>query len=496
MQKIYLLLRNNRQIGPHTLEELVKLGLKSHDLVWVEGKSNSWLYPTEIEALKPYIQDAAGTVAPNLHPPAKAPETKPQENKENKPQENKATPKAQQPAPQKNEPPKSIFVSLPHPPAAQPTAPAEPTPAEKLEQKAEALRQRAQSFTPEPKTPETKKAPEPTEHKDEALQTHYTRSLDEIEETYTSWVYQQKTARKKHSPAKNWVVAALLAVVVAAGYLLLKDDTQNDKNVADIKPKENLEQETITAPASETEAVYDEKQDSGGAQSGARPPAVLSLAKTPASSPKKDTPITTPSDSSNPAAPLTAGTGNNQPQPLAADSNQAAVTSINGGVASADPAGKKKTLGEKIDGFFERFKSKKTEETPSNETAKTTPDAGSGERKATQREDNAAPNQVTTVNLTPYVDVTTSQPTENWMMGVKGLKITLKNHSNETVKTAAVEVRYYDEQDALLEKKLVYFNNVPPKKSLTLPAPDHRLADHTDYQLLSAIGTEEGYVRQ
>lgn len=50
----YLLLRNNKETGPYTLEALIELGLKPYDLVWVEGKSAAWRYPSEVEGLKFY----------------------------------------------------------------------------------------------------------------------------------------------------------------------------------------------------------------------------------------------------------------------------------------------------------------------------------------------------------------------------------------------------------------------------------------------------------
>src|SRR5688572_14620066 len=50
----YLLLRNNTKSGPLGLNELLQFGLKPYDLVWVEGKSAAWRYPSEIEELKPY----------------------------------------------------------------------------------------------------------------------------------------------------------------------------------------------------------------------------------------------------------------------------------------------------------------------------------------------------------------------------------------------------------------------------------------------------------
>src|SRR5687768_1532025 len=58
MQKPYSLLRNNKQSGPYSLEELLHLNLKPFDLVWVEGKSGGWSYPTEIDALKHHVAEA------------------------------------------------------------------------------------------------------------------------------------------------------------------------------------------------------------------------------------------------------------------------------------------------------------------------------------------------------------------------------------------------------------------------------------------------------
>lgn len=50
----YLLLRDNKQTGPYSLDELVAKGIKAYDLIWLDGKSAAWRYPSEIEELKPY----------------------------------------------------------------------------------------------------------------------------------------------------------------------------------------------------------------------------------------------------------------------------------------------------------------------------------------------------------------------------------------------------------------------------------------------------------
>jgi len=48
----YLLLRNNKQSGPFSKEQLLQLGIKPYDLVWLEGRSAAWRYPGELPELK------------------------------------------------------------------------------------------------------------------------------------------------------------------------------------------------------------------------------------------------------------------------------------------------------------------------------------------------------------------------------------------------------------------------------------------------------------
>jgi len=50
----YLLLRDNKQSGPYSLEDLKTKGLKAYDLVWVEGRSAAWRYPSEIDDLSAF----------------------------------------------------------------------------------------------------------------------------------------------------------------------------------------------------------------------------------------------------------------------------------------------------------------------------------------------------------------------------------------------------------------------------------------------------------
>ena len=49
MQPKYYLLRNNQESGPYTIDELLLQRLTSTDLVWVQGRTNAWCAPSELE---------------------------------------------------------------------------------------------------------------------------------------------------------------------------------------------------------------------------------------------------------------------------------------------------------------------------------------------------------------------------------------------------------------------------------------------------------------
>ena len=50
----YRLLRDNKESGPFSEEEMIVKGFKPYDLIWVEGKSAGWRYSSEIPEFKLY----------------------------------------------------------------------------------------------------------------------------------------------------------------------------------------------------------------------------------------------------------------------------------------------------------------------------------------------------------------------------------------------------------------------------------------------------------
>ena len=61
------------------------------------------------------------------------------------------------------------------------------------------------------------------------------------------------------------------------------------------------------------------------------------------------------------------------------------------------------------------------------------------------------------------------------------------NKNDVRVASAAVEVRYLNDQNTVLEKKTIRLSDIPAGKSVTMAIPDHRLADHAEASLISAI---------
>lgn len=157
---------------------------------------------------------------------------------------------------------------------------------------------------------------------------------------------------------------------------------------------------------------------------------------------------------------------------------------------------KKKKIADVLKGIFSK-KDKKAEETKNDPVILDDPKPANN-RQATRREDgnsannNSGSNEVSTATLMDQIDLSSNAP-DNWMMGVRNLKITLRNRSNVTIQTASVTVNYYDENDRLLEKKLIYFNNIAPKGKATVAAPDQKWADHVDFKVTSASAKDDRF---
>jgi hypothetical protein len=420
MQKLFLLLRSNRQSGPHTLDELVKMNLKPADLVWVEGKSHAWSYPHEVEELKHLFANAPAPQKPAVAAPV---------------------------TPAKATVPK-IFVSLPRK-----ESPKEETPLS-IEERADALRRRVEQFSHSEETPE--------------LNTLYSRSLEEVGENYGEWLTTQHKRKKSKNGERLLVPSLLIAAVLAGGWWVgrfvfnSQTFTLSQQSAMIPPPQKTVKRTTqpstvaaaeITTTAENVPLVVD---------------SLLSLPQTAAKKEKqkpqvkKDTIVPAAEGNAVAATPVAS-----EPLPEQQKSGEEETQVVKTEEASAakDPE-KKKGLGKFFSGLF--GKKKKAEE----------------------------PTQMVMVDLKNDVELQLKNNDDNWMMGIQGVKLSLRNKSGTELKDAAVEIHYLSEDNTLLEKKTVHITNVSPRKTKTISLPDHRTAGRISYQLLSARGEEEAYVKQ
>lgn len=204
MLTMYRILRNNKERGPLSLEELLELQLKPFDLIWIEGKSAGWRYPSEIDSLKPYldnsfeIKDSPAAVisqaVTQIHPASQNTRS------------SAGTP-ANTPAP------------LPISDVEESNE--EELTSEKLERKAAEIYQRVQAYSQQ------------QAQKQQETQTKYARSLEDLRQDYADWLHKKK--HKKNfsfvTLSKTGLIAGAVCTIIIAGALVF---LKNDK-----KPLEN-----------------------------------------------------------------------------------------------------------------------------------------------------------------------------------------------------------------------------------------------------------------
>jgi len=226
----YLLLRDNKESGPFTMDDLLNFGLKPYDLVWVKGKSAAWRYPSEVEELKPFAP------AVEEQPFDRFYKKNNEEKKEELPpvvnEYTRNTPNAKEDSPAINEeynryipaarkeeeikfiPKKSVFVTLPDQKQVevkkniQPAVQETPLPAPTI------------SITENPAAAEIK----------------YSQPLDEIKEMYVKTLQQRKDKKVKKGVLVNLlkkvaVFGGLVVLGILAGFIIKSKSGKEDKTV-------------------------------------------------------------------------------------------------------------------------------------------------------------------------------------------------------------------------------------------------------------------------
>lgn len=414
MQKQYLLLRNNQQSGPHSLHELLQMNLKASDLVWIEGKSHAWSFPHEIDELK--------TTVPAPDRPAST-----------------------QGAP--IQPTPHIYVSLPKKDTHREVS------YDSLEDRAEALRRKVESMA-------GREEPAPE------LNTLYSRSMDDVSESYGAWL----TAKKKRGIVLHsgfLMPALLIATVLVGGWwmgkIIFSSQTftlSQQKAVAtnETQGRPTHENATLSSTVSVAQPATTESADTSM-------PKVSTVQKPPqltVSLPQQETtfvekPVEPVAVTAMPQTPST------QQKPEKPEEKKE-ETAVSEPEVKANPEAKDEDQKKGIGKFFAGIFGKKKKE--------------------------EAEGAVATVDLKSQVEVRLKENPDQWMMGVQGAKLVVNNRSDTEVKTAAVEVTYLSEDKEVIERKVIQVGTIKKNKSKTIAVPDHRTANHVSYKLLSATGEE------
>ena len=496
MQKVYLLLRSNKQTGPYSLEELLELNLKPFDLVWVDGRSAAWQYPSEVPALKPYVCETPQSEAPHQPIATAAME----ENVLQIPRADVPVQPAN-PIPLNSPISKRVFVSVPKNISLEKD--------HKTFAGQNSLQEHEQYMPPvsdvsyerkDEVKPVTSSYSKPYENlkpsDDNSTHTNYSRPLQEVEEDYTNWVYKQKRKKKTSVKPKDLALAVLILAVIGGGYYVMsKPSVANSVLPTNNKVAQNpqLSEQKISEVTKQNDVPEEQQMpvnaahkminDSDAEQSKnikTKNRVIVSQGQTNSSVPQIQNSM--PVEKTTPNIQIEKENPEKQPE----ERQQPQQTA---------PVEKKKKLGEVIKGIFSK---KEKNEDVKDEAPVVDDPKPANNRHATRRDESnrqdekTGTNEINTASLMEQVDLSSNAP-ENWMMGVKNLKITLKNRSNVTLQAASVTVSYYNENNDLLEKKLIYFGNVGPKSKATIAAPDHKFADHVDFKLTTVSAKEDRY---
>ena len=442
----YLLLRNNKQSGPYSLQQLVSFGLKPYDLVWVEGKSAAWRYPSEVDGLKAYSPATEEQPYDRFYKKA---EEKPQEKQTNKPaqpqQETYIAPKEETYVPSKEEvyvlpeenktltTSRKVFVAMPenHFPKKQSQPVVAKTPSIVEEKKVESKPLYTEDYTL-PKEPVLPKQKEiinayPVSLKEEpTLNEKYSESLDDIKRRYTE-TYLSRKKKSKWTSTHTSVLqvfggAVFFCFLVVVAYRNFGGEEKPQPRTTIIQPdKRAINTGTTTTTSTIIPPVI--------------PEANISSAKK--TQTKRD-------DTNIPAENLVTNSGS---QKSTLQKNEEVIRENDEVIAV-----EKKAV----------MPPKATEETKQDETkTKTRP-----------------------ININRLVNVKANNYKQRAFGGVMNLELTVNNDSKFELDKVLVELVYLKPSEQPIKTETIVFNSIEPNGSKTLKIPDYLRGIKVSYRVM------------
>ncbi|MEX6686888.1 hypothetical protein QTN47_05250 [Danxiaibacter flavus] len=453
---MYLLLRNNKESGPFTAEQLAKMGLKPYDLIWEEGRTAAWLYPSEIPALKEFAPVIEEQPFDRFYKKPAAATTKPAT----------AKPKFRISAAWRR-------IDKDETPAA--PAAKEETPSWK--EVYSEWQQHTPATSPQPEKPAEKPAPrkqEPVE-----LTTKFEQPLQEIKERYVEHLLTGN--KRKNGPTlsvsgKQLMETLLVLGVIALGlWMVFKPEKPENAQAATttVAPKQTpAEQKTIVADQS---AVDEEQtapqQDEEPQQAPQAVPAEVAKehAKTPiyinAAENKLRTTAKNPHNGKQVAK--------TQPKQATVKSLKPAATTSNGIIHQAITKN-----GAAVKGNDQLY------QTASNTVIN--PSTINSAKQQPVIETPVLPKSNTkTVDELIKVNQSARYPGV-----VEDVHLSLRNMTTSVLDLVVVDLQYYDKKGFYKKGETLYIKNVPANRDITVKAPDDLNASNITYKV-SLVSSEQ-----
>ena len=452
----YLLLRSNKQSGPYSLQQLVNFGFKPYDLVWVEGKSAAWRYPSEVDGLKTYAPATEEQPYDRFY-------KKTEEKTVSKPQQQQQeTPKQQQQetfvqqqetyVPQKEEvyvlpvenktltTSRKVFVAMPenHVPKKQsqpavvktpPIVEEKPVFVEEKKVESKPLYIEHETLPKEPVLPKQKQIINayPVSLKEEpTLNEKYSESLDDIKRRYTE-TYLSRKKKSKWTSTHTSVLqvfggAVFFCFLVVVAYRNFGGEDKPQPRTTIIQPdKRAINTGTTTTTSTVIPSITPEAN-------------ISSTKKT--QTKREDTNIPAESLVTNSAS-----------QKSTLQKNEEVIRDNEEVIAS----GKKAVMPPKA-----------TEETKPNDTKP----------------------KIRPININRLVNVRANNYKQRAFGGVMNLELTVNNDSKFELDKVIVELVYLKPSEQPIKTETIVFNSIEPNGSKTLKIPDYLRGIKVSYRVM------------
>jgi hypothetical protein len=515
----YRLLRSNKESGPYTLNDLVALGLKPYDLVWVDGRSAAWRYPSEVAELKEYapaveeqpydrFYKKPSEAEPLIKEPVASANTEkayqqttvnesfvkeePAKNIFEKPVENRevkqSIPEIPKPF-QAPEPKKKVFVSMPETNGFEPyqeTYKSTPYDQHQYEQ-----------YLPKAKAEQVKQKPveekiyspiSVQESEESRLETKYTQSLDDIKEMYINTLVQRKTKNRRKEILKKLrpvlIPVLLLAAGFAIGYVIntKKSPLQASQSISKTVPQQTMpEQKKDETPQDNKDNNIiqpEQKQEQPSDQQNlSRSTHKTEVSRDEKSVDEQDKPLSEQEPSivqsqkknknfeSVPKAVLTEKKENENSVP------DDEVASFQKRDVEVDP-----NTGER----------KKVVRDDDSESTSSQNDSRNNS-KSSVKKSKTEPNFIETdhKDLRDMVSIRSNNYIRGAFGGISGLELTVSNNSDYLLDEVSVELQIMKPSDQPLRTDVITFKNIGSNKSITVKVPDSQRGIRVDYHITS-----------